>query len=79
MGALTIALGVGDVKQASLSAVQSDGVYMPSTQWHFADQTLWLVVSGRGNTLDFVQPVREAIWSVTGIRRSSASRPWKAG
>ena len=60
----TIVGVVGDVKQASLSAVQSDGVYMPSTQWHFADQTLWLVVSGRGNALDFVQPVREAIWSV---------------
>ena len=60
----TIVGVVGDVKQASLSAMQSDGVYMPSTQWHFADQTLWLVVSGRGNALDLVQPVREAIWSV---------------
>ena len=60
----TIVGVVGDVKQASLAAMQSEAVYIPTAQWHFADQALWLVVRARGNAVELAKPVREAIWSV---------------
>jgi putative ABC transport system permease protein len=60
----TIVGVVGDVKQASLAAVQADAAYVPSVQWFFADQALWFVVRTRGAASPFVQPVCDAIWSV---------------
>jgi len=55
---------VGDVKQVSLAASQPDAVYIPTTQWHWADDALSLVVRGRGDAAALAPAVRQAIWSV---------------
>jgi putative ABC transport system permease protein len=60
----TIVGVVGDVKQPSLAAIQSDAVYTTATQWHFADNAMSLVVRTRGNTAELVSAIRSAIWSV---------------
>jgi putative ABC transport system permease protein len=54
----------GDVKQVSLAASDADAAYVPTTQWYFVDDPLWLVVR-----LDAGRPpqpgaIVDAIWSV---------------
>jgi putative ABC transport system permease protein len=55
---------VGDVKQTSLAASQSDAVYVVSAQWLWADGTMSLVVRARGNAAALVPAIKQAIWSV---------------
>ena len=55
---------VGDVKQLSLEATGSDGVYLPEAQWQWADGAMSLAVRTRGEPLRLVPAVRRAIWSV---------------
>jgi putative ABC transport system permease protein len=60
----TIVGVVGDVKQASLAAQQSDAAYITAEQWYFADSAMWLLVRARGDAAALVPAVRKAIWSV---------------
>jgi putative ABC transport system permease protein len=60
----TIVGVVADVKQMSLAASRPDAVYVTTTQWHFADRALWLVVRARGDAAALAPAVRAAIWSV---------------
>ena len=55
---------VGDVKQMSLGLDESDAVYTTTTQWHWADGTLSLVVRSHGEVTSFVPAIKNAIWSV---------------
>jgi putative ABC transport system permease protein len=55
---------VGDVKQASLAAPQSDAAYIAATQWYFADNSLSLAVRTRGDAAAIGSAVKQAIWSV---------------
>ena len=55
---------VGDVKEVSLAASQSDAVYVKPDQWLWADGTLWLVVRARGDVAALTSAIRQAIWSV---------------
>jgi predicted permease len=61
----TIVGVVGDVKQTSLALDQMDAVYIPSTQWRWADGMLSLVVRGHnGNAAALAPAIRTAIWAV---------------
>src|SRR5262249_27393312 len=60
----TIVGVVGDVKQASLTAPQSDAFYITPEQWRFADNTLSLVVRAGGDAAALTPAIRKAIWSV---------------
>lgn len=60
----TIVGVVGDVKQTSLALSQLDAVYIPSTQWHWADGARSLVVRARGAATPLLPSVQKAIWSV---------------
>jgi putative ABC transport system permease protein len=60
----TIVGVVGDVKQVSLALDEGEAVYMPVSQWHFADRVLSLVVRARGEPGRVVPAVRSAVWSV---------------
>ncbi|MGI8496832.1 MAG: ADOP family duplicated permease [Gemmatimonadaceae bacterium] len=60
----TIVGVVGDVKQMSLAVSQSNAVYIPSTQWHWADDAMSLVIRTRGDAASLAPDVRRAIWSV---------------
>jgi|SRR5579859_379665 len=55
---------VGDVKQLSLSLNDTDAVYTTTTQWHWADSTLSLVVRSRGNPAFYISAIKNAIWSI---------------
>ncbi len=55
---------VGDVKQVSLIASQSDAAYVTTTQWYFADNVQSLVVRTHGNTATLAPALRQAIWAV---------------
>ena len=55
---------VGDVKQESLAIIESNGFYVATDQWLWADNALWLVVKTHGNAASFASAVRNAIWSV---------------
>ena len=55
---------VGDVRQASLAAGRTDAVYIPATQWPWADPVLWLVIRAHGDAASLAPAVRAAIWSV---------------
>ncbi|MEN3333754.1 MAG: putative transport system permease protein [Blastocatellia bacterium] len=55
---------VGDVKQTSLAASQTDAVYIVTTQWPWADRVLSLVVRARGDAAALAPAIRQAIWSV---------------
>jgi putative ABC transport system permease protein len=55
---------VGDVRQASLAAVQTDAVYVSTAQWLWADNPRWLVVRARGDAATLAPAIRQAIWSV---------------
>ncbi len=60
----TIVGVVGDVKQMSLGLDDSDAVYTTTTQWHWADGTLSLVVRSHGDVTAFTPAIKNAIWSV---------------
>ena len=60
----TIVGVVGNVKQSSLAADDSDAVYITPAQSWFADDTMSLVVRARGNTASLAPAVRAAIWSI---------------
>ena len=60
----TIVGVVGDVKQASLAAPQSDALYTTPEQWRFADDAMSLVVRSGGNAATVAPSIRQAIWSV---------------
>jgi predicted permease len=55
---------VGDVKQTSLGAAAPAAVYIPMTQWHWADTVMSVVVRARGDAASLAPAVRQAIWSV---------------
>jgi putative ABC transport system permease protein len=61
----TIVGVVGDVKQSSLTATRSDGIYVPVAQWaRFADNARWLVVRSQHEPAALMPAIREAIRSV---------------
>src|SRR5262249_19120915 len=60
----TIVGVVGDVKQASLAALQSDAFYTTPEQWRFTDNPLSLVVRTIGDAAALTPVIRQAIWSV---------------
>jgi putative ABC transport system permease protein len=55
---------VGDVKQTSLAASQGNAIYIPTTQWSWADRVLSLVVRSHGDAAALAPAIRKAIWSV---------------
>lgn len=55
---------VGDVKQMSLALDEADAVYVPDSQWHFADGARWFVLRARGEAAPLAAAVRQAIWSI---------------
>jgi putative ABC transport system permease protein len=55
---------VGDVKQLSLAVSETAAVYIPASQWRFADNVMSLVVRARGRAVALAPAIREAIWSV---------------
>jgi putative ABC transport system permease protein len=56
---------VGDVKQTSLAASQTDAVYVTHEQWGlFADRALWLMVRTTGDAAALAPAIRQAVWSV---------------
>lgn len=55
---------VGDVKQTSLAASESEAVYSTATQWFFADNAMSLVVRTDGNAAALAADIKQAIWSV---------------
>jgi putative ABC transport system permease protein len=63
-GPYTVVGVVGDVKQMSLAAGESDAVYITAGQWLFADNAMSLVVRGRGNVAALAPAIRQAVWSV---------------
>jgi len=60
----TIVGVVGDVRQMSLALGDTDAVYATTTQWHWADGTLSLIVQTQGNAAEFVPAIKNAIWSI---------------
>jgi len=48
----------------SLAMGQSDAVYSTTTQWHWADGTLSLLVRTRGDAAGLIPALKNAIWSV---------------
>jgi putative ABC transport system permease protein len=55
---------VGDVKQTSLTAEQPDAVYVPESQWPYADGWLSFVVRSHGDPAALAPALRRTIWSV---------------
>ena len=55
---------VGDVRQASLAASQTDAVYTTPAQWYFPEDTMSLVVRARGDAAALAPALRQAVWSV---------------
>jgi putative ABC transport system permease protein len=60
----TIVGVVGDVRQVSLEPSDTDAVYMPNSQWYWADTSMSLVVRTHGNAAALTAPIKRAIWSV---------------
>lgn len=55
---------VGDVRQVSLEEGDVNAVYLPESQWIFADYQRSLVVRTQGDPAALTASVRDAIWSV---------------
>jgi hypothetical protein len=64
---------VADVRQLSLAVADADAVYIPDTQWHFADNTMSTGFERRGAPASS-GPARDL--SVMRIRPSCGSRRW---
>jgi putative ABC transport system permease protein len=60
----TIVGVVGDVKQVSLAASDSDALYITTTHWSEVDNVQSLVVRARSDAGALAPAVRNAIWSV---------------
>ncbi len=54
---------VGDVKQVSLEATESDAIYLPEAQWDSPDYLMTVVVRAQGSAIAMSPAVRAAIWS----------------
>lgn len=54
----------GDVKHVSLSADQPNAVYVPETQWGWADGTMSFVLRTRAEPAGLAAAVRTAIWAI---------------
>jgi ABC-type antimicrobial peptide transport system permease subunit len=52
-----------DVKHASLVDGSSQGVYVTSHQWHWADRVRWIVVKADGDATRLIPSIRRAVWS----------------
>ena len=64
-GPLYTVVGViGDVKQLSLTSVETDAVYVTTGQWAFVDRAMSLVVRADGDVAGLAPAVRRAVWSV---------------
>lgn len=57
---------VGDVKQVSLEAAESEAVYVTPMQWYFSDSVRWLAVRTTNDPAQLVPSIRRAVWSVDG-------------
>jgi putative ABC transport system permease protein len=55
---------VGDVKQTSLAATETNAFYVATAQWLWVDNPMWLVVRTRGDPAALAPAIRQAIWSV---------------
>jgi len=55
---------VGDVKQASLAAAQSDAFYTTPDHWRFGDNVRSLVLRSVGDPAAIIPEVKQAIWSI---------------
>ncbi|HEV8411357.1 MAG TPA: ABC transporter permease [Gemmatimonadaceae bacterium] len=55
---------VGDLKQLALSQQESNAIYVPETQWPYADQAMSLVVRTKGDAAAIAPAIRTTIWSV---------------
>jgi putative ABC transport system permease protein len=55
---------VGDVKQTSLALSDADAAYVPTTQWYFVDNPLWLVVRADRDAAALAPQIRAAIAAV---------------
>jgi putative ABC transport system permease protein len=55
---------VGDVKHLSLSSTKVDGVYIPESQWLYADGAMSLVVRTKGDAAALIPAVQRAVWAV---------------
>jgi putative ABC transport system permease protein len=55
---------VGDLKQLALSQMESNAIYIPESQWPFADQAMSLVVRAKGDAASIAPAIRRAVWSV---------------
>jgi putative ABC transport system permease protein len=60
----TIVGVVGDVKQGSLAATESDAVYIAPTQSWFADTAMSLVIRADRDEASLIPAAKSAIWSV---------------
>ncbi|HEV8579342.1 MAG TPA: ABC transporter permease [Thermoanaerobaculia bacterium] len=60
----TIVGVVADVRQMSLAVSRAEAVYIPASQWPFADSAMSLVIRGRGDAAALAPAVRAAVWSV---------------
>jgi putative ABC transport system permease protein len=60
----TVVGEVGDVRQSSFDVNPAVAVYVTPLQWHWVDQSMSLVVRGRGDPSAVAAPIRNAIWSV---------------
>jgi putative ABC transport system permease protein len=60
----TIVGVVGDVRQMSLAASDSDAVYITTTQWSWVDNVQSLVVRAHGDAAALAPAIRNSIWSV---------------
>lgn len=60
----TIIGEVGNVRQVSLELANEDAVYMPNSQWYWAESVMSLVVRVQGDAGALAPAVRQAIWSV---------------
>lgn len=54
---------VGDVKQVSLEATESDAIYVPEAQWDSPDYAMTVVVRAQGSAIAMAPAVRAAIWT----------------
>jgi putative ABC transport system permease protein len=59
----TIVGVTGDVHQVTLAGSASDALYLPESQWMFADGAMWLVVRSRTDRAALASAVRQAIWA----------------
>lgn len=60
----TIVGVVGDAKQLSLAAGDSDAIYLPEAQWPWANHILSLVIRTASDPLSLTAPVRAAVGAI---------------